>query len=168
LGYNVFLFAEFKNEDVNDQGRGVALDEIEREIRDRGVRFVSFVGYSHGASACYHISQRLVEDIPVANVYTIPLAAYIDPVQRTGAGDFATEWLHASPETNTPAAMGVGITFWEPNGTAGVKGGPVPTMANVPVTAADDGKKINHINIDDQPSVWDGIEASMLSAMPPS
>jgi hypothetical protein len=165
-GYNVYLAAEYQNDNVlNGTGFGQLFAEIASDVDNRNIRYLSLIGYSHGAGMLYNMVQNHFDEFTNPIPPTIRYVEYIDAIRRPLVDELPF-LVPALPETRTPPGMQAGRNWFEPNGTLLIRGTTVPGMTNIQVNQTDSGGRITHTNICNQRSIWNDAEFRIRLNMP--
>ncbi len=146
--FDVHVFASYLQENINDNGTGYALREVNAAFA-KGVRLWSLIGYSHGAGSAFNLDQQvhaadvLHQPVPLKLSYS----AYVQGVSHNFAFDLASQ---STPPVDSKMNGNFFSNWYENNDTIGVHAPISVASQNHHVLANDDGSTVLHTTIDKQ------------------
>lgn len=163
-GLDVHLFDE---NDVAENGSGPPYNEIVTAIKDRGVKNVAIMGYSHGGGSTYHLATRLEKDRPglvmMGHSFDIGFTSYIDAIVNDDETPTASEIRRPC----TPAVCKFHLNQYQRNlPPVGLRGDRT-TLNGGADEEEDRTTTTNHLTIDDNGAVHDELREWLREKVKP-
>ena len=163
-GLDVHLFDENV---VAENGSGQAHMEVFSAIRDRGVKNVAIIGYSHGGGSTYHLATRLEADRPdlvmMGHSFDIGFTSYIDAIVNDDENPTASEIRRPC----TPAVCKFHLNQYQRNlPPVGLRGDRT-TLNGGADEQEDRSTTTNHLTIDENAAVHDELREWLREKVKP-